>query len=340
MREVALDRLSLSLLAGLAFGCSSSQPHSERGGPPSGHPDAASPAPMVCNGLRESCDRRYDEVTVAATHDAFSYASGGPVMYGVPNQDRPIPDQLAYGIRALGIRPCPYFGSDPAEAARVYVTHNSDLKGALGTEPLEDVLGQVRAFLEANPNEIVTLLAESTVTPAEVAETFQLAGLVPYLYTHDKTVGWPTLRHMIASGTRLVVFNDSQDASRPTWQHYMWNFIVDTDYNITDKSQFSCKFYRGQPANDLYFINQFIYKDLGSGVLIPDKTNAGVANDETFAFERSVGCWREMNRIPNFVYVDWFGQGNVRGAVRCLNALPRTVPAADVACVDADAGAP
>jgi hypothetical protein len=64
------------------------------------------------------------------------------------------------------------------------------------------------------------------------------------------------------------------------------------------------------------------------------------ANDEAFAFARSVGCWRETGRIPNFVYVDWFGQGNVRGVVRCLNRLPRAVPAADVTCVDADAGVP
>lgn len=138
----------------------------------------------------------------------------------------------------------------------------------------------------------------------------------------------------------LVVFNDSQDAERPKWQHYMWDFITDTDYNITDESQFSCKFYRGKPANDLYFINQFIYADVGSGILIPDKDQSMIANDEAFVFERSVGCWRETGRIPNFVYVDWFGQGNVRGAVQCLNELPRAIPATDVTCAGADAGAP
>ena len=298
--------------------------------------DAGAP-PQVCNGSVVNCARRYDQVTQAATHNAFSYASGGKVYYLFPNQNRPIPEQLAYGIRALGIRPCPYFGDDPAEKDRVYVTHNSDLKGQLGTEPLEDILTQVRVFLEANPDEVVTLLAESTVTPAQVAGAFDDARLTSYLYTHDPAKGWPTLQQMIAAGTRVVVFNDSQDADRPKWQSYMWDFIVDTDYNITKAEQFSCAFYRGKPGNDLYFLNQFIYEDYGNGVVLPDPMKARVANEEHFAFDRSLGCWRETGRIPNFVYVDMFREGNVIGAVQCLNRLSRPLPEGDAACVDEDA---
>lgn len=329
--------ISAAALALFAVACSSS-PAAPEPVPDGGAADGGD-IPLTCNGSAENCDRRYDQVTQAATHNAFSYASGGKVHYTAPNQDRPIPEQLAYGIRALGIRPCPYFGEDPAEKDRVYVTHNSDLKGQLGTEPLEDILNQVRVFLEANPSEVVTLLAESTVTPAQVAGAFDDAKLTPYLYTHDPVKGWPTLRQMVDAGTRVVVFNDSQDADRPTWQEYMWDFIVDTDYNITKAEQFSCKFYRGKPENDLYFINQFIYADYGGGLLVPDEAKATIANDEQAAFERSLGCWRETGRIPNFVYVDMFREGNVIGAVQCLNRLPRDVPATGAACIDADAGA-
>jgi hypothetical protein len=343
-------RLTRRLLIGvaaaavtLAVGCTTASggpdPTTSRSSPDAGS-GAPGPARAPCNGSPHLCALRYDQVTYPATHDAFAYAAGGPVKYQFPNQDRPITDQLVYGIRTLGIRPCPYFGTDPGEQGRVYITHNSALKGALGTEPLADVLGEVRTFLEGNPHEVITLLAESSVTPAEVAATFQIAGLVPYLYTHDAAKGWPTLGEMIARGTRLVVFNDSQEPSRPAWQHYMWDYIADTDYNITSPDQFSCKIYRGKPANDLYFINQFIYVDLGSGVVVPDKAKAAVANDEQLAFARSVACWRETGRIPNFVYVDWYGQGNVRGVARCLNALPRTAPAADAACSGGDGGAP
>lgn len=98
--------------------------------------------------------------------------------------------------------------------------------------------------------------------------------------------------------------------------------------------------YRAKAENDLYFINQFIYKDLGNGLFVPDEANATIANDEHFAFERSLGCWRETGRIPNFVYVDMYQEGNVLGAVQCLNRLPRETPPAAAACDDmnSDAG--
>lgn len=279
--------------------------------------------PSLCNGSEANCGRRYNEVTYAATHNAFSYAEGGPVAYEMPNQDLPIPKQLEAGIRGLGIRPAPYFGDDESQKEIVYITHNTDLKGLLGQEPLVNILTQVRVFLDAHPDEVVTLLAESAVSPQRVAAVFTEAGLDKYLYTHDKARGWPTLSEMIQSGKRLVVFNDSRDATRPAWQLYMWDFIVDTDYNMTDVSQFSCEFYRGEATNDLYFLNQFIYKDYGSGIFAPDKDQAQIANQRELIVERAKKCWQEKKHVPNYVYVDWYAQGDVMGAVNAINAMPR-----------------
>lgn len=316
--EVAMDIRRWSrgpiLAAALASGCGSDAAPAAQGGPQ---------GPRVCSGSELNCQRRYDQVTFAATHNAFSYAMGGPVKYLFPNQDLPVSEQLARGIRGLGIRPCPYYGADQAEAGRVYVTHNFSLMGLLGSEPLVDVLAEVRTFLEQNPTEIVTLFAESAVTPQQVAATFAESGLEPYLYTHDAARGWPTLNQMLDANTRLVVFNDSRDPGRPGWQHYLWDLIVDTDYNITNQSQFSCAFYRGQASNPLYFINNFVYLDAGSDVLVPDAGLARQANEASFVVGRAEGCWKEMGRIPNYIYVDWFGQGDVMQAVQALNALPR-----------------
>ena len=145
-----------------------------------------------CDGSAANCDRRYDQVTYAATHNAFAYASGGPVTYNMPNQDLPIPQQLAYGIRTFGIRPCPAFGID-ANPEAIYVTHNySALGGALGGEPLANILGEIKSFLDANPSEIITLLQEDTVvTPVQVAAVFKQAGLDSYLYPHAASKPWP-----------------------------------------------------------------------------------------------------------------------------------------------------
>ena len=110
--QAALPMLIVLILGG----CGTEEPAGER----------------ECNGSAANCLRRYDQVTFAATHNAFSYAAGGDVRYLFPNQDLPIADQLRAGIRGLGIRPCPYYGDDPAESGRVYVTHNFDLMGLLG----------------------------------------------------------------------------------------------------------------------------------------------------------------------------------------------------------------
>ena len=123
--------------------------------------------------------------------------------------------------------------------------------------------------------------------------------------------------------TRLVVFNDSQDPGRPAWQHFMWQHIVDTDYNITDAKQFSCAPYRGKPENALYFLNQFIYKSLGGDLVVPDKALSVQANDRGLVLQRARGCWQQLGKVPNFIYVDWYGQGDVVGAVNALNAEPR-----------------
>ena len=272
-----------------------------------------------CNGLRVSCDRTYDRVAIAATHNAFSYAAGGPVRYVAPNQDLPIPDQLAAGVRGLGLRPCPYFGSDPGERGRVYVTHDSALRGILGTEALDGILLQIKAFLDANPREVVTLYLESSVTDAEIAAVFDAVGLTPRLYAPTTAGTWSTLQAMIEAGTRLVVFNDSAGAGRPPWMLYLWDHIVDTDYNVTDASQFSCAFYRGHAANPIYYLNEFVYQDLGSGVVVPSETNARIANARVFITDRARRGRTETGRSASVVYVDWFAQGDVVGAVDELN---------------------
>ena len=281
------------------------------------------PPETSCDGSPANCDRTYDKVTYAATHDAFSYASGGPVAYQVPNQDRPISDQLAYGIRAFGIRPAPYFGSEPSQQNVVYVSHNTSLEGALGQEPFLDILNEIHTFIVAHPSEVIALFSEPSVTPDQVSGVFAQADLDRFMFTYDPTKGWPTLREMAAAHTQVIYFTDDTTAGKPAWQLNMWDYLVDTNYNITDKSQFSCDYYRGQASNSLYFLNQFIYKDYGFGILTPDPTEAEIANDPNFVYQRATDCWHQMNRVPVYVYVDWYGHGNVKEAVDKLNALPR-----------------
>jgi len=59
---------------------------------------AASAEPRSCNGHPELCNRRYDDVVSAESHNAMSASDLG--WLGA-NQDVPMPEQLASGVRVL-----------------------------------------------------------------------------------------------------------------------------------------------------------------------------------------------------------------------------------------------
>lgn len=287
---------------------------------------ACAPAPTPpapCNGSVTSCGRRFDEVTIAATHNAFAYAAGGPRRYSYPNQDAPVTDQLEAGIRGLGLRPAPYFGDDDALREIVHVTHNPALRGVIGQEPLRDVLAEVRTFLESHPREIVSIYSESAVNPERVVATVAEAGLEPYLYPRRDDGTWPTLEELIAAGTRLVWFEQYPGPAPPPWMLDMWDELVDTDYRTTAADQFRCDYYRGEAKNRLFFLNQFLYLDLGDGLLVPDRGQAAVANEAALIDRRARECHAALGRWPNVIYVDFYGVGDVVGAVRALNEAAR-----------------
>ena len=69
----------------------------DAGEPDGGEPDAGEPDPK-CNGHEELCERPYDQVSYAMTHNAMSNAAAGWVL---PNQSFGITRQLQDGIRGL-----------------------------------------------------------------------------------------------------------------------------------------------------------------------------------------------------------------------------------------------
>jgi hypothetical protein len=83
---------------------------------------------------------------------------------------------------------------------------------------VSDYLKKVKTFLDANPNEVLTLLftnpegldLKTVWAPAfEAAGIDKLAFVPPTLGTPVKASAWPTLGQMIDSGKRVVVFLDA-----------------------------------------------------------------------------------------------------------------------------------
>ena len=207
--------MSIACLGLLLAGCSDDDPEP--------------PASDGCNGHVELCDRGYDEVAYAATHNSMS-AADEPGWLFTEQPDGIIP-QLDYGVRVLLIdtwygqttdrrgivatadksreeafaQAKADFGSRPVNAAlrarraaglapsgdvRPYLCH---AMCELGSTSWLSSLRAMKNWLDDHPREVVTLFVQDEVSPADTAGVFESAGVMPYVYTPDGD-GWPTLR--------------------------------------------------------------------------------------------------------------------------------------------------
>ena len=257
-----------------------------------------------CNGSLDNCGKKYNEVAYLTTHNAFNTDSEG---FSFPNQHLGIADQLNQGVRAFMLDVYDFFGT-PTQY------HGSAL---LGTQGLSSDLDEIKNFLDANSNEIVTLILECYVSADDIESELISTGLMPYVYTHLNGTAWPTLQEMINLNKRLVVFSDVADASpSQAWYHYVWDFAVETHYSVNDVNDFTDDYNRGDSLNDLYIFNHFVTNGVtGTGM----DAESAIANEYNFLLNRIELNNLLKGKFPNFITVDFFELGNALDVVNTLN---------------------
>jgi hypothetical protein len=300
----------------------------------------AAGAPLRCNGHVELCDRRYDQVVQAATHNAMS----SPDVVAIwPEQDRGIRAQLDFGVRTLLVDTKYWHPSDPPTGlskierfipARLvdavfhpstaprrarpgtYLCHESC---ALGAIELTSALSQVREFLDDNPGEVVTLIIQNEVSATDTAKAFSAAGLDDHLYAHDPDEPWPTLGELVHDGHRLVTFSEVETPA-PDWNHPAFRYMQDTPYAVSSPGELSCTRYRGEKTASLFLLNHWARRSA------PDRADARVLNAREAIVSRARACAAERGQLPDFIAVDFFSLGDVMGAVDELNGLGPALP--------------
>lgn len=258
-------------------------------------------AVYACNGAPGLCDRRYDQVAYATTHNAMSNEEDA---FGAPNQKFSVTRQLEDGIRGLMLDT--YYDSGTTMLCHALCI--------LGKRPLVDTLTGIRQFLESHPYEIVTIIFESYISANDTRLTFEAAGLTPYLHAQPVASPWPTLREMIATDRRLVVFTDHQGGAYD-WYHDVWAYAFETHYSFATPADLSCTPNRGNPANHLFILNHFLTQTFGSPLL------ADLINHDPLFIDRANQCAAEDGHLPNFVTVDHYQIGDVFPVVDSLNGL-------------------
>ena len=257
-----------------------------------------------CNGSPLLCDRRYDQVAYATAHNAMSSRQD---HWMAPNQNYNMARQLNDGVRAMMIDVHMCMG-------RPYLAHGNVI---FGRKPLVEGLAEVRVFLEQHRNEVLTLVIENRAPPEALGEAFDQAGLLPYLYTHQRGLPFPTLRQMIDTNRRLVVFADEGGGTYP-WLHPQWEFCFETPWKARHRDELTNRVNRGDVRNPLFIVNHFLTNPVASIRLAKE------VNYNPFLMERVRHTMQEMRRMPNFITVDYYDMGNLFEVVDAVNGLPWT----------------
>jgi hypothetical protein len=311
---------------------------------------AESSAIEACNGHPELCDRRFDQVALAATHNSMSAGDIADWMF--PNQQKGIRTQLEDGVRGflvdvhygvpVGDRiktimddevnsRAKYeeaMGKEAVDAAMrmrdrmvgketgerdVYLGHGFC---ELGAERFVDALEQVYEFLVMNPGEVIVIIVQDEgVTPQDVAACFERSGLDRLIYRGAASPPWPTLREMVESDQRVLVLAENNVAGVP-WYHLSTEVYQETPYRFLDPSEFSNRPNRGGTAGSLLLMNHWI-----ETTPTPLPSNAEIVNAYDFLLKRARACRKERGMIPNLVAVDFYRSGDLMRVVDALNGV-------------------
>ncbi len=305
-------------------------------------PDSVT-ARSECNGHAELCDRPYDQIVQAATHNSMSSPD---VVQIWPEHDANITAQLDAGIRTLLIDTSYWLEIDtPSELSTIelslppivasflfeeldnrlrahpgtYLCHSRCAYGAIS---LVTALNDVKAFLDANPHEVVTLIIQNGISTSDTEAAFTTSGLDPYLYDGSTITTWPTLGQLIDTGQRLVVFAET-GSPPPAWYHDARQLIQDTEYHVRTVAALDCDLKRGGAKADLFLLNHWIQREA------PDRADAVDINQRTVIVNRAHACADQRGRLPNFIAVNFFTIGDVVGAVDELNGFDNSLIAFD-----------
>ena len=196
----------------------------------------------------------------------------------------------------------------------------------LGATPAVPLLEGITDFLETHPDEVIEIVIEDYVPPKEIDRAVTESGLIEYVYTLKPGKPLPTLRRMIATGNRVLIMaeNRAGGAEFP-WYAPAFEYAQETPFTFNTVPELeapsSCDRNRGSPANPLFQLNHWI-----EAMPRSPKTAARV-NSFDFLYGRAEECQDLRDRLPNWLAVDFWEEGDVFGVAQELNGLgPDAVP--------------
>ncbi|WP_165493217.1 PQQ-binding-like beta-propeller repeat protein [Hylemonella gracilis] len=300
----------------------------------------------------QNLQRRYDQCCFLCAHNAYATSADG-WLYA--QQSYNLTDQLNAGVRAMmldvGITQCAWQWLDEAPwvvrqcgptitaAQDIYFIHENLDRTALALFPggftalrtFANGLDEIRQWLVANPNEVVTLFLESQVNNATLMQqSLKAGGVWDMIFWADRpntgpngtwnvaNQGWPTLEWMVNAGKRLVVLSQHRvvgdgipDLYAYAVENQFGNQGIDAGCNPRRESR---------PLNDttraLFIMNYFVDWSVSHAIWYP--FHYSTQNDYYSITSKVSECSQFANRLPNFIAVDYFQRGNNGGPLAAV----------------------
>ncbi|KAI1762613.1 PLC-like phosphodiesterase [Hypoxylon sp. FL1150] len=269
-----------------------------------------------CNGHAELCDRIYSDVTFVGAHNS-PFVGVGPS----DNQFTSPTDQLNEGVRFLQAQTQDKDGA-------VEMCHTSCILEDAGT--LESYLGEIKSWVDGNPNEVVTLLLTNpdAIDITKFGDAFTSTGLADYVFTPTTQLAladWPTLGDLISSGNRVVVFMDyNMDITKVPYILDEFVYYFETPFSPTEDNFVQCNIDRPSGASAdgrMFLANHNLNVEVLPDVLIPDPLQASDTNSVASITAQTDICKQNYGRYPNVVLLDFVSVGDAIAVQNQLNGF-------------------
>ncbi|KAJ2738248.1 hypothetical protein H4R23_001275 [Coemansia sp. Cherry 401B] len=278
-------------------------------------------ATKACNQHEELCARAYNDVTYISTHASFAVTSQTkPTKPGT--QFKGIKEQLEDGVRGLHLNIMQ--GASASEVSLCYPDCTVNDGGVL-----EDTLVTVKTWMDANPNDVVTIFLEGVGTdasPSAVVRAFTDSGIYKYMLP-GKPSTWPTLDKMTSDGTTLVVFAEDPNIASANVKGSFIPYagtVLKLDGPFSYGAEWTCGPWNRTTESIMLIPHFIVQTSTYNGATynnMPYPFSLGTTNGYQYE-SHAVVCRGGQSIWINFMEVDFYDQGDVKTPTLKLNALP------------------
>lgn len=157
---------------------------------------------------------------------------------------------------------------------------------------LENSLVEIKKFLIQNPDKILTLFFFVDTIPKAFYQLFDAASLTQLAYWHDSSEDWPSLETLKINKKQLIVFVDSPNSS------------VRGSFNSFNNHVAEYSFPTKQFVNTLDLATKYkLLLTRGYTSYLVENYPPSV-NDNPLIINHYIDIWRNLGRIPNFIFLD------------------------------------